>query len=333
MEVLERVGSSGSVLLGPETVGFESAFATWTGHDHCVALASGASALQLVLAARGIGPGDEVLVPALTAVPTASAVCAVGATPVFVDVAHDSATLDGEAAAAAVTDRTRLGIVVHLYGRPGVLPAVGVDVLEDAAQAHGALLASPCSVATAYSFYPTKNLGGMGDGGAVVTHDSDLADALRRLRVHGMTTQYVHTDVSQNFRMSEIEAGWLSIALESLHADNARRGVVARRYREAASTLRWQSDHERHVFHLCVVRVRDRDGFRAALAEHGVGSGVHYPLALTQQPAYRHMTTAPCPNAEAWAAECVSLPCFPEITDSEVDQVCDVLSLLAPRFS
>jgi dTDP-4-amino-4,6-dideoxygalactose transaminase len=332
LDVVERVGASGSVLLGPETARFEAAFATWTGHDHCVAVASGASALQLVMAARGIGPGDEVLVPALTAVPTAAAVCAVGATPVFVDV-DDDACIDGAAAAAAVTERTKLAIVVHLYGRPGVLPAVGVDVLEDAAQSHGALLASPCSIATAYSFYPTKNLGGMGDGGAVVTHDGDLADVIRRLRGHGMTTQYVHTEISQNFRMSEIEAGWLAETLGALHDGNARRAEVARCYRAAAPSLRWHADHDRHVFHLCVVRVAQRDEFRAALSERGVATGVHYPLALTQQPAYRHLTAAPCPNAEAWAAECVSLPCFPEITDAEVDQVCAALAELSDRFS
>jgi dTDP-4-amino-4,6-dideoxygalactose transaminase len=331
LATVDRIGSSGALLLGQELVAFEAELGAFTGHDHCVGVASGAAALQLVMAARGIGPGDEVVVPAHTAVPTAAAVCAVGATPVFADVDPATAALTTATVERVVTDRTRLVIAVHLYGRPCELPAVGIDVLEDAAQAHGALLPPPpgeraCSVATAYSAYPTKNMGGIGDGGAIVTQDPELAATLRRLRLHGMREQYVHVDVSQNFRMSEIEAAWLRLVLPEIGTCNARRAEIARRYRSAAPHLRWHDDHERHVFHLCVVRVDDRDGFRAALAEHGVGTGVHYPLALTQQPAYRHLTTAACSEAEAWAAECVSLPCFPELTDVEVDAVCAALS-------
>jgi dTDP-3-amino-2,3,6-trideoxy-4-keto-D-glucose/dTDP-3-amino-3,4,6-trideoxy-alpha-D-glucose/dTDP-2,6-dideoxy-D-kanosamine transaminase len=221
---------------------------------------------------------------------------------------------------------------VHLYGRPAPLPDLGVPVLEDAAQAHGALTPGG-SAATAYSFYPTKNLGGIGDGGAVVTDDAELAHRLRRLRVHGMSEQYVHLEVAQNFRMSELEAAWLRLTLPHLAAGNERRRAVAARYRAAAPGLRWHADHPRHVHHLCVVRVADRDRFRAELAQRGVGTGVHYPLALTQQPAYRHLTRHPCPQAEAWAAECVSLPCFPELHDAEVDQVCDALARLEERFA
>ncbi len=179
-----------------------------------------------------------------------------------------------------------------------------------------------------YSFYPTKNVGGIGDGGAVATSDPELAAALRRRRAHGMTEQYVHVEISQNFRMSELEAAWLRLQLPTLAADNARRAAIARHYRSAAPDLAWQTDHPDHVFHLCVARFTDRDATRAQLASAGVGTAVHYPLAITQQPAYRDLAGPPCPVAESWAAACVSVPCFPELTDAEVETVADALALV-----
>lgn len=325
-----RVLASGRVLLGPETEALEADLVAWSGHAHAVTVSSGASALQLALTALGVGPGDEVLVPAFTAAPTASAVLATGATPVPVDVDPATAALDSGEAAMVMTDRVRVVIPVHLYGRPAPIAAeLGVPVLEDAAQAHGALDADPsASAAVAYSFYPTKNVGGIGDGGAVVTSDPELADCVRRLRSHGMTEQYVHTDVSQNHRMSELEAAWLRLVLPDLTAGNARRADIAARYRAAAPALRWHAEHPRHVYHLCVVRAASRERFQRALKDAGVATAVHYPLALTQQPAYRHLTRRPCPNAEAWAAQCVTVPCFPELRDEEVERVCEALSSL-----
>jgi dTDP-3-amino-3,4,6-trideoxy-alpha-D-glucose transaminase len=319
-----RVVRSGHVLLGPELDALESELAAWAGTRHAVGLGSGAGALQLGLAALGIGPGDEVIVPAFTAVPTASAVCAVGAVPVPVDVEPATGALDAGAARAAVTDRTKAVVPVHLYGRPAVLEDLGVAVLEDAAQAHGAL-DGITGRAAVYSFYPTKNMGGIGDGGALVTDDNDIAATVRRRRVHGMVEQYVHVEISQNFRLSELEAAWLRLLLPELPATNRRRAEIARAYRAAAPDLCWPADHPRHVYHLCVVRVPDRERFRAQLADAGVATAVHYPLALTQQPAYRGFTRCPCPEAEAWAATCVTLPCFPELTDDEVATVCDAL--------
>ena len=332
-DAVARVVGSGQVLLGAELVAFEDAFARYTGHATCVGVASGATGLQLALAALGVGPGDEVIVPAFTAVPTASAVCALGARPVPVDVEVATATIDVGAAAAAVTPATKAIVPVHLYGRPSATCAeLGLPVLEDAAQAHGAIppVRGPqASAATAYSFYPTKNLGGIGDGGAIVTDNADLATVVRRLRVHGMSAQYVHTEISQNFRMSEIEAAWLSLLLPDLDAANARRRHVAAAYRGAAPDLRWHAPHPDHVYHLAVVRVAERDRLRAELADLGIATAVHYPLALTQQPAYRSFGWPSCPQAEAWAAECVSLPCFPELTDAEVDQVANALTKVA----
>lgn len=319
---------SGSLLLGPELLGFERAFAQFAGGAQCVSVASGASALQLALAALEVGPGDEVIVPAMTAVPTASAVCAVGAVPVFADVELSTAAIDPSAAKSAVTSRTRVVIGVHLYGRPfdvaALSDAVDLPIVEDCAQAHGAT-SRVTGAAAAYSFYPTKNLGGVGDGGAVVTDDVALAHRVRRLRAHGASEQYVHVDISQNHRMSEIESAWLSLTLPYLVADNDRRRQIVAAYRAAAPHLTWQADHATHVYHLAVVRASDRAALREHLQVRGVGSAVHYPLALTQQPAYAHFVTDACPNAELWSAGCVSVPCFPELTDAEVEAVCAAL--------
>ncbi|CAB4885708.1 unannotated protein [freshwater metagenome] len=322
----ERIASSGHFLLGPETDAFEREFAGWLGAADAVAVDSGASALQLAMTALGVSPGDEVIVPAFTAVPTAAAVCAIGAVPVFVDVDPRTATLDPALVEASRTDRTRAVVVVHLYGRPGDIPVIDIPIIEDAAQAHGAVSPHSGSAAVAYSFYPTKNLGGIGDGGAVVTGNAGVAAAVRRLRVHGMTEQYVHPEISQNFRMSEVEAAWLRLCLPPLSDENSRRAATAQRYRAAAPHLRWQEPHADHVYHQCVVRVADRASFRQRLADVGVGTAVHYPLALTQQPGYAQFARAACPQAEAWAAECVSLPCFPELTDAEVTHVAEALA-------
>ena len=287
------------------------------------ACASGTDALRLALVAMGIEPGDEVIVPAFTAVPTAAAVCAAGAVPVFVDVdpRHRG---DGPASAAdALTDRTHAVVPVHLYGRPAALPELGVPVLEDAAQAIGALDPASGSAAAAYSFYPTKNLGGVGDGGAVVTDDDDLAAAVRLLRTHGQTDGYRHVRVATNARLSEIEAARApGRSAPCQRAERAAAGVAAR-YRDAAPALRWQAPHHRHVYHLCVARVPDRDGFRRSVPFE---TGVHYPLALTGQPAYAPFVRESCPDSEAWARECVTLPCFPEMTDDEIGAVSRALS-------
>ncbi len=321
-EAVERVLQSGWFLLGPETEAFEAEFAAFCGRRHAVAVASGTEALRLVLRVLDVGPGDEVVVPAMTAVPTAAAVCATGAAPVFADVDRDTATLDLDQVAAAAGERTRAVVPVHLYGRPAAIPDLGIPVLEDAAQAHGALDPSAGSAAAAYSFYPTKNLGGIGDGGAVVTDDGDLAAQVRLLRAHGVTEGYEHTAVSGNSRLSELEAAALRIELRRLPEWNARRREITRAYRDAAPDLRWQAPHERHVYHLCVARVADRDEFRSRMP---FGTAVHYPRALTQQPAYRQFVRDACPEAESWAAECVSIPCFPEMTDDEIEGVCRAL--------
>jgi dTDP-4-amino-4,6-dideoxygalactose transaminase len=238
---------------------------------------------------------------------------------VFVDVEPDTATLDEASARAACTDRTRAVIPVHLYGRPAVVPDLGLPVVEDAAQAFGALDPGTGSAAVACSFYPTKNLGGITDGGAVLTDDGETASTLRLLRAHGHAGGYVHTLVSTNARLSDLAAAALRVGLPRVDAQNARRREIAARYRDAAPHLVWQAEHPRHVYHLCVARVPDRDDLRRRLP---FDTGVHYPRALTQQPAYAQFVRSPCPEAERWADECVSFPCFPEMTDDEIEAVC-----------
>jgi dTDP-4-amino-4,6-dideoxygalactose transaminase len=256
-----------------------------------------------------------------------------GARPVFADIDPDRMTIDPQAAAAAVTARTAAIMPVHLYGQAADMPAIvevarqhNLAIVEDCCQAHSATCngrpVGSDGAAAAYSFYPTKNLGGIGDGGAVVTDDSDLAAQIRLLRAHGLTGDYVHTAVTGNSRLSEIEAAALRLELRRLPEWNERRRLIAWSYREAAPEMRWQAPHERHVYHLCVARIEDRDAFRAQMP---FGTAVHYPRALTQQPAYEQFVRDPCPEAESWAAECVSLPCFPEMTDEEIEIVCRAL--------
>lgn len=321
-----RIARSGTFLLGPELEAFETEWAAWTGAAHAVGVSSGAAALQLALAAIGVGPGDDVVVPAFTAVPTASAVLALGARPVFADVDPGTACVTTDSVASARTEASVALVLVHLYGYPADLPDTDLTIVEDAAQAHGALRAPARSAATAYSFYPTKNLGGIGDGGAVVTDDPDVAERVRLSRSHGARAQYEHDTVSQNFRMSEVESAWLRIGLPSLRADVQRRRHIAATYRDAAPHWEWQHPHPDHAYHLCVARSTDRNMAREALAEAGIGTAVHYPLSVPRQPAYTQYRTAPTPHADRWAESCISLPCFPEMTEAEIDHVASALA-------
>ncbi|HUF98413.1 MAG TPA: DegT/DnrJ/EryC1/StrS family aminotransferase [Ilumatobacter sp.] len=328
--IASNIASSGQLLLGSELAAFEGEFAASLHAHHAVGVASGASALQLALTAAGVGPGHDVIVPAFTAVPTASAVIAAGARPVLADVDVSTACVTLDSIERVRTANTRAVIAVSLYGFPTPLPSMsdGLVVIEDAAQSSGGPGRPTEVTAAAYSFYPTKNLGGIGDGGAIVTNDDTLADTARRLRAHGMVAQYVHTEVSQNFRMSELESAWLRLGLRELAADVSARRHIADRYREAAPHLRWQTADPSHAYHLCVFRTATRDSVREHLAAAGVSTGVHYPLALTQQPAYQGRFSTECPSAERWAAECVSVPCFPEMTDAEIELVSDALAAL-----
>lgn len=319
---VERTLEAGVLLGGPEREAFEREWADYTGRRNSVTVSSGSDAIQLTLEALGIGPGDEVIVPAFTAIPTVAAICATGATPVPVDVDADTATLDPLAAERAMDELTRAVVVVHLYGRPAELPDLGVPVIEDAAHAHGALRGPGGGIAAAYSFYPTKNLGGIGDGGAVTTDDDELAERVRRLSAHGRGPDGRFEVIAGNSRISEIEAAALRAGLRRLTDGNRRRREIALSYREAAPGLRWQAEHPDHVHHLCVSRIEDREAFRDRMPFESL---VHYPRAVTGEPAYARFGRHATPRAEAWAAECVSLPCYPEMRNEEVEAVCEAI--------
>ena len=339
-DALVRVARSGRYLLGPELAAFEREFAAFAGAEHCVAVGCGLDALRLALQARGIGPGDEVLVPGQTFVATWLAVAAVGATPVPVDVDPDSHLIDVDAAHAAVGPRTAAVVPVDLYGHPAPHPelralcdAHGLWLLDDAAQAHGARLhgrpVAAWADAAAWSFYPGKNLGAMGDGGAVTTDDPELARRLRRLRNYGSERKYVHVEQGTNSRLDELQAAVLRVRLRALPAASARRERVARAYdvglaglgdRLAVPPVAPGAQPSRHLY---AVRSPDRDALRAALADAGVETLVHYPIPPARQPAFARSTAAgrPLPHADRAAATVLSLPMGPHLSDADVAHV------------
>ena len=337
-EAVLRVLDSPRVLLGPEVESFEESWARTVGARFAVGVGSGLDALSLGLRALDIGPGDEVVVPAHTFIATWLAVVHVGAVPVPVDVSPVTGDWDLDAVAAAIGSRTRALLPVHLYGHPVDLDPVlalarrhGLAVLDDAAQAHGARYRGRpiggLAHLTAWSFYPGKNLGALGDGGAVTTSDPALDRRLRSLRNYGSTEKYVHGEIGFNSRLDEVQAAVLSVKLRRLAEFNSRRTEVARRYEAELvgpdlvlpSTADWASP----VWHLYVVRTPHRDALRAHLAARGVEAGVHYPVPPHHQPAFAGTPLAELrlPGAEALAREVLSLPMGPHLTAAEQDSV------------
>lgn len=328
---------------GQEVAEFERAFAEFCGTEHAVGTGSGTAALHLALATIGVGPGDEVAVPAHTFVATVEPVSWLGATPRFVDVDERTGCMDPQAL-ATVIDRVKVVLPVHLYGRPADLTAItalatraGVPVLEDAAQAHGAEIigsdgavtrAGACGIAGCFSFYPGKNLGAFGDAGAVTTGDAEFARRVRMLRDHGRATKYEHTMVGYAHRLDTLQAAVLAAKLPTLDADNAARRRLAAGYTAALSgvgDLVTPSDpaDRRSVYHLYVLRTHHRDALLEHLHERGIGAGVHYPLPLHLQPAYASLgyRRGDLPATEAWAAQCLSLPLYPELTQQQQERV------------
>jgi dTDP-4-amino-4,6-dideoxygalactose transaminase len=336
---IERVLRRGWFILGEEGRAFEGEWASYCGVTHTVGVGNGTDAIQLALRAAGIGPGDEVIVPALTATFSALAVSMAGATPVFADIDPARYTLDPAAFEAAITPATAAVMPVHLYGCPADMDPIveiarrhGLFVLEDAAQAHGALYkgrrTGGLGDAAAFSFYPSKNLGAYGDAGALVTDDAALADKACMLRHGGQRRAYEHELLGVNSRLDEIQAAILRTKLEHLDGWNRRRRTLADRYRAGLKpvenlTLPPMPEHVEQVYHLYVVRTATRDPLRDYLAGAGVTTGVHYPKGVHLQGAYASLGYEPgsCPNAEEATAEVLSLPIFPQLTAHEVDQV------------
>jgi dTDP-4-amino-4,6-dideoxygalactose transaminase len=336
-----RVIESGWFVLGPELEAFERAWAHACGACHCVGVGSGLDALTLSLTAAGVGAGDEVIVPAHTFVATWLAVTRAGATPVGADVDPATGLLDPAAAAAVLTPRTRALLPVHLYGQAADLDRLRafadthrLRLLDDAAQAHGATHrgrpVGTLADATAWSFYPGKNLGALGDGGAITTDDDELAERLRMLRNYGSREKYVHELAGSNSRLDELQAAVLSAKLAHLPEHNARRAAVAARYTERLAPLGLplaRVPWGEHAWHLYVIRHPRRDALQAHLADEGIQTLVHYPIPPHLQGAYAPAASAPrsFPAAEALAAEVLSLPIGPHLTPAHADVVCDAV--------
>jgi dTDP-4-amino-4,6-dideoxygalactose transaminase len=334
----------GGYIGGPAIESFEREWAMYCGTGYAVGLANGTDALELTLSALGLGPGDEVVIPANTFIATAAAVARCGAAPRFADVSDDTLLMTPQTLKAAITPRTRAVIVVHLYGQMADMPGLmavaneaGLLVVEDAAQAHGALWngqrAGSFGVAGCFSFYPAKNVGAFGDAGAVVTADAVLADRVRSLANHGRSkgsAHYEHDFVGTNSRLDALQAIVLSGKLARNEDWTERRIAIVARYRDqlrgtGAGTVAVASQ-ARHVYHLFVVRVGDRDGVRGELESRGIGCGVHYPVPCHLQPPLRRFAVGPLPVTERAAGQLLSLPLFPHMTDGQVDTVCDALA-------
>lgn len=340
---IRRVVDRGWYILGPELETFEAAFAQASGASHAVGVGTGTDAIAIALRALGIGPGDEVITAPVSAAYTALACMMVGARPVFADIDPARLTLAPDAAAAAVTDRTRAILPVHLYGQPADMPAImavaqrhGLQVIEDCCQAHLATCAGQpvggFGVAAAYSFYPTKNLGALGDGGAITTSDPALADKLRRIRNGGQTDRYRHAEMGVNSRLDEMQAAILAARLPLLRGwTDARRTRAAayRRLLEGAPVDVPPQFDAGHVYHLFPILSAHRDRLQAFLKEQGVETLIHYPVAIPDQPAVRSERPAACPVARRVCGQVLSLPLYPSMDEGELATVAAAIA----RFS
>ena len=341
-----RVLDRGWFILGPELQAFEEELAAASGTADAVGVGTGTDALSLILRGLGIGPGDEVITTPLSAAYTALAIMATEARPVFADIDPLRLTIDPRAIEAAITPRTAAIMPVHLYGQAADMPAImaiaerhGLAVVEDACQAHLATCqgrpVGAIGVAGALSFYPTKNLGALGDAGAVLTNDRGLAGRIRRLRNGGQTTRYHHEEFGVNSRLDEMQAAILRARLARLPEWTARRRALGTRYRAALApvvgaaggALRVPPElDEGHVYHLFPVLSSDRDGLRARLAEAGIETLIHFPVPIPRQPALATEDPAACPVTDRICAEVLSLPLFPDLPEAEVTTVVEALA-------
>jgi dTDP-4-amino-4,6-dideoxygalactose transaminase len=342
-EAVARVLDQTSFILGREVEAFEAAFAEYTGARFCVGLNSGTAAVQLAVMACGFGPGDEIIVPANTFFATAEGVSTAGATPVFVDADPVSYNLDVDKIEAAITERTRAIMPVHLYGQSADLDPIleiarrhQLLVIEDAAQAHGSLYkGKPVGAlgrAGCFSFYPGKNLGAYGEGGAIVTNDEEVARMVRLLRDHGSERKYHHEIIGYNFRLEGLQGAILKVKLNHLNKWNELRREHAARYTELLQSsgliLPREMPYARHVYHLYVVQTGERDWLQQALAESGVQTGIHYPIPIHLQPAYAFLNhrRGDFPEAERQASQVLSLPMFPELTEEQLRLVAEAIA-------
>lgn len=341
-----RVMDSGWYLMGAETEAFETEFAAYVGTRHCVTVGNGLDALRILLEAHGIGPGDEVLVPAHTFIATWLAVSQCGAVPVGVDVRRDTANMDASLLEGALTSRTKAIIPVHLYGQAADMDPIldfaarhGLVVIEDAAQAHGARykgrMCGTLGHSAAFSFYPGKNLGAFSDGGAITTDDDDIARKARMLRNYGSEKRYHHDIAGMNSRLDELQAAFLRVKLRHLEDWNARRVAAAERYRQQLSDLSapfflpFVPDWAAPVWHLFVIRHPMRDLLQKHLEEHGIHTIIHYPIPPHISRAYQSSAGPSFPVAEQLCGEILSLPMGPHLSMEQVEDCAERVASFA----
>lgn len=341
---INRVIASGWFILGPEVEAFETEFAAASGVPYAVGVGTGTDAITLILRALDIGPGDEVITTPLSATYSALAVMMAGARPVFTDIDPERLTLDPQLVEAAITSRTRALMPVHLYGQAadvGPLEKMAAKhnlaLVEDAAQAHLATAdgrpVGTIGIAAATSFYPTKNLGALGDGGAVLTRDARLAERVKRLRNGGQTSRYHHEEAGANSRLDEMQAAILRARLPFLARWTAKRREIAARYRHALLNPALHVPRELesgHVYHLFPVLTATREAFQQHMRDGGVETLIHYPVPIPRQPALKDASPAMCPNADRVCAQVVSLPMYPGLSDAAVSAVTDVAAAFRP---
>ena len=337
-DAIGRVIADSAFILGEEVASFEREFAHFCQAKYAIGVSSGTSALHLALIACGVSPGDEVITTPFTFIATAEAISHIGAKPVFVDIEPDSYTIDPTKIEAAITSRTKAILPVHLYGQSAEVEPIleiagqhGLKVVEDAAQAHGAEYrgkrVGTLGNVTCFSFYPGKNLGALGDGGAIVTNDEEIAETVGLLRNHGRQEKYTHLLVGYNYRLDAIQAAILRVKLKWLEDWNHKRRQHADSYRNLLGSfelvLPYQKEHCLPVFYVFVVRCKRRDALAQWLKKQGIETGIHYPLPLHLQPAYQHLNyqKGDFPIAEQVADEVLSLPMFPELTESQIEEV------------
>ena len=348
LSAFEEICESTSFAQGPATSEFETKFAAYCGVDHCVSLNSGTSALHLALRCLDVGPGDEVVTVSMTFIATAWAISYVGATPVFVDINPVRRTLDPDRLEAAITSRTKAIIPVHLYGMPAEMDRImaiaerhGLPVIEDAAQAHGAKYRGKCvgqfGRIACFSFYPSKNLGAYGEGGALITNDASIAKRARSLRDHAQSQKYLHDEIGYNYRMDSFQGAVLAIKLKHLDEWNKARIDCARQYTELlkASSYKLPADisDSECVWHCYVIEAPERDRVRSGLQDVGIQSAVHYPVPIHLQKAYAHLgyRSGDLPVTEALCRHCLSLPIYPELSKEKMSRVASVLLDLENR--
>jgi len=348
LSALEEICESTSFAQGQATLEFDTKFAAYCGVNHNVSLNSGTSALHLALRCLDVGPGDEVVTVSMSFIATAWAISYVGATPVFVDIDPARRTLNPDNLEAAITSRTKALIPVHLYGMPAEMDRImaiaerhGLPVIEDAAQAHGATYrgkrVGQFGQIACFSFYPSKNLGAYGEGGALVTNDASIAQRARSLRDHAQSQKYLHDEIGYNYRMDSFQAAVLSIKLKHLDEWNTARVGCAREYTELLKDSSYKlpahmSDSE-SVWHCYVIETSERDRVRSGLQDVGIQSAVHYPVPIHLQKAYAHLgyRSGDLPVTEALCEHCLSLPIYPELSKEKISRVASVLLDLQSR--